>query len=322
MKRAPIIPKTQRPQPIVAEQSTPAAPMVDSLLSRVGALAKGNSISLPICGREVKLTLKVIPADQIASQTKVWHNNERDQELLTEESLDDLIPSFLLSGQQNPAYGREFDDVIEVADGSRRRKTAILTSTEYRILVGDLDDEQMDALCNLGNNYRPTSAFERGSRYKKRLDHEFAGNITALAEAEHISRKIITRCINTASLPRELIALFSQPGDLSARAGDDLSRLFSANATDILATISELNQRKTDGEKFEAEAIISLLTNSGKADRTRRTGLFTKKVFTAGATAQYKDTKILLSLDPRVIPVDIISKIESVLEEYSASVKP
>lgn len=322
MKRAPIIPKNQRPQPTVTEHSAPAAPMVDSLLSRVGALAKGNTISLPVCGREVKFTLKVIAADQIDSKTRVWINNERDQELLSEESLDDLIPSFLLSGQQNPAYGRDNDTVIEVADGSRRRKTAILTSSDYRILVGDLDDEQMDALCNLGNNYRPTSAYERGCRYKKRLDNEFAGNISALSEAENISRKIITRCINTASLPRELIALFSQPGDLSARAGDELSRIFVSKSADVLTTISDLRQRKISGEKFEADTLINLLANSGKSERAKVSNSSTKKIFAVGASAHYKETKVILSLDPRVIPSEVINKIESVLVEYNASLKP
>ncbi len=103
---------------------------------------------------------------------------------------------------------------------------AILTSNEYRILIGDLDDSQMDSLCKLGNDYRPTSAYERGKRYSSRLENDFSGNVSALADAENISRKIITRCINTAKLPREVVALFSHPGELSARAGDNLQKLF------------------------------------------------------------------------------------------------
>ncbi|MCV5433643.1 ParB/RepB/Spo0J family partition protein, partial [Escherichia coli] len=91
--------------------------------------------------------------------------NERDQELLTEDALDDLIPSFLLTGQQTPAFGRRVSGVIEIADGSRRRKAAALTESDYRVLVGELDDEQMAALSRLGNDYRPTSAYERGQRY-------------------------------------------------------------------------------------------------------------------------------------------------------------
>ncbi len=69
----------------------------------------------------------------------------------------------------------------------------------------------MAALSRLGNDYRPTSAYERGLRYTSRLQNEFAGNISALADAENISRKIITRCINTAKLPKSVVALFAHP---------------------------------------------------------------------------------------------------------------
>ncbi|EKS6616925.1 ParB/RepB/Spo0J family plasmid partition protein, partial [Enterobacter hormaechei] len=155
MKRAPVIRKTTVPATPVETEQAPAAPMVDSLIARVGAMARGNSILIPVCGRDVKFTLETVPGNVVESTTRVWAGNERDQDLLTEESLDDLIPSFLLTGQQNPAFGRRVEEGIEVADGSRRRKTAILTASDYRILVGDLDDEQMDALCKLGNDYRP-----------------------------------------------------------------------------------------------------------------------------------------------------------------------
>ena len=37
---------------------------------------------------------------------------------------DSLIPSFLLTGQQTPAFGRRVSGIIEIADGSRRRKAA------------------------------------------------------------------------------------------------------------------------------------------------------------------------------------------------------
>ncbi|MEY8893662.1 ParB/RepB/Spo0J family plasmid partition protein (plasmid) [Escherichia coli] len=213
MKRAPVIPKhTLNTQPVGdTSLSTPAAPMVDSLIARVGVMARGNAITLPVCGRDVKFTLEVLRGDSVEKTSRVWSGNERDQELLTEDSLDDLIPSFLLTGQQTPAFGRRVSGVIEIADGSRRRKAAALTESDYRVLVGELDDEQMAALSRLGNDYRPTSAYERGQRYASRLQNEFAGNISALADAENISRKIITRCINTAKLPKSVVALFLTP---------------------------------------------------------------------------------------------------------------
>ncbi|EEX5037893.1 plasmid-partitioning protein, partial [Escherichia coli] len=55
MKRAPVIPKhTLNTQPVEdTSLSTPAAPMVDSLIARVGVMARGNAITLPVCGRDV-----------------------------------------------------------------------------------------------------------------------------------------------------------------------------------------------------------------------------------------------------------------------------
>ncbi len=171
MKRAPVIPKhTIKTQPLEdTPSSAPAAPMVDSLIARVGAMARGNAITLPVCGRDVKFTLEVLRGDSVEKSSRVWSGNERDQELLTEDALDDLIPSFLLTGQQTPAFGRRVSGVIEIADGSRRRKAAALTESDYRVLVGELDDEQMAALSRLGNDYRPTSAYERGQRYASHL---------------------------------------------------------------------------------------------------------------------------------------------------------
>ncbi|WP_407239950.1 ParB/RepB/Spo0J family plasmid partition protein [Escherichia coli] len=211
MKRAPVIPKhTIKTQPLEdTPSSAPAAPMVDSLIARVGAMARGNAITLPVCGRDVKF-YPLRCSGEIVLRRPLGYGQVMNVtgNCLPKTPLDDLIPSFLLTGQQTPAFGRRVSGVIEIADGSRRRKAAALTESDYRVLVGELDDEQMAALSRLGNDYRPTSAYERGQRYASRLQNEFAGNISALADAENISRKIITRCINTAKLPKSVVALF------------------------------------------------------------------------------------------------------------------
>lgn len=313
MKRAPVIRKTTVPATPVETEQAPAAPMVDSLIARVGAMARGNSIVIPVCGRDVKFTLETVPGNVVERTTRVWAGNERDQDLLTEESLDDLIPSFLLTGQQNPAFGRRVEEGIEVADGSRRRKTAILTASDYRVLVGDLDDEQMDALCKLGNDYRPTSAYERGKRYATRLGSEFGGNISSLAAAENISRKIITRCINTAKLPKELIALFSHPGELSARAGDALQKSFSEKEALLLEQVRLLAERKTAGVIFEADEVIQALNNSLKAEPVRRPSASTRQEIVKGATAIYKGNKVVFQLDRSLLPEHVIEQIETLL---------
>ncbi|ECG3145574.1 ParB/RepB/Spo0J family plasmid partition protein [Salmonella enterica subsp. enterica serovar Weybridge] len=320
MKRAPVIPKHTANVHLTetAPSPAPAAPMVDSLIARVGAMARGNSISLPICGREVKFILEVIPGDQVENTSKVWSGNERDQELLTEDALDDLIPSFLIAGQQNPAFGRRVSDFIEIADGSRRRKAAILTSSDYRILVGNLDDEQMTALSRLGNDYRPTSAYERGHRYANRLHNEFAGNISALADAEHISRKIVSRCINTARLPKSVVALFSHPGELSARAGEALLKAFADKEELLKKRAEELHDKKKVGAIFESDEIISLLMSVLKTSPTSAANPSSRHQFAPGASILYKGDKVVLNLDRTRLPAECIEKIENILRELEA----
>lgn len=320
MKRAPIIPKVvTSPAPKHASE-TPAAPVVDSLIARVSAMARGNTITLPVCGRDVRFTLETIPGEKIETASKVWTNNERDQALLTEEALDDLIPSFLVSGQQNPAFGRKVADTIEVADGSRRRMTAMLTACDFRVLVGDLDDEQMDSLSKLGNDYRPVSAYERGHRYIQRLNNEFGGNISALSEAENISRKIISRCMNTAKLPRALVALFSHPGELSARAGEALSKIFASHETDLLAHVERISKRKAGGEKLDAEEIINELSGAKAIAGTVRAQT-TKRQYAPGAISRVKGNQFILSLDTTILPADVVKRIEAVLLELELSNK-
>lgn len=319
MKRAPVIPKnTVREVRTETEQSVAsAAPMVDSLIARVGAMARGNSILLPVCGREVKFVLEAISGENVEIASRVWSGNERDQELLTEDALDDLIPSFLLSGQQTPAFGRRVEGIIEIADGSRRRKAAILTFSDYRVLVGELDDEQMMALSRLGNDYRPVSAYERGKRYAHRLENFFNGNVSALAEADNISRKIITRCINTALLPKSVVALFTHPGELSARSGEALYKAFSGNEALLLQQAQKLHEKKTAGVIFEPEEVIGLLKDVLKEPSGKKVHLntSTRQQFVPGATALYKGDKIIFNLDKSRLPAECIEKIESILRD-------
>ncbi|WP_407251349.1 ParB/RepB/Spo0J family plasmid partition protein [Klebsiella pneumoniae] len=285
MKRAPVIPRHTTHTQSTEDTSSPApaAPMVDSLIARVGAMARGNAISLPVCGREVKFTLEVLRGDSVESASRVWSGNERDQELLTEDALDDLIPSFLLTGQQTPAFGRRVSDVIEIADGSRRRKAAILTESDYRVLVGELDDEQMAALSRLGNDYRPTSAYERGLRYTSRLQNEFAGNISAC------------RCDGKTFLVRSLPAVLIRPnclnpllpclhilGELSARSGEALQKAFADKEELLKQQAETLHDQKKAGLIFEAEEVISLLTSVLKQSPASRVNLSSRHQFAPG----------------------------------------
>ncbi|AUO32268.1 ParB/RepB/Spo0J family plasmid partition protein [Escherichia coli] len=296
-----------------APEHQPVSPMVGDLKRQLSSLT-GNSITLPVCGRNVNFKLETIPADKVEMATMVWLGNERDQDLLNESSLADLIPSFLTSGQQNPAFARKVSGIVEVADGSRRRKAAIITGCDYRVLIGDLDDEQMQWLSQIGNDYRPISAYERGKRYLRRL-HEFDGNVKSLAEAEGVDRNIISRCINTAGLPKDILAIFNHPGELSARAGDALFKAYQGQEAAMKNAASQLLRMKKSGESLDAQRIIQALHDFIIVEKNNSHGEKREKKYGDGVVAKYGKNFTTLKLDNRKIPSHLMSKIESILEE-------
>ncbi|MFP1557001.1 ParB/RepB/Spo0J family plasmid partition protein [Escherichia coli] len=221
-------------------------------------MARGNAITLPVCGRDVKFTLEVLRGDSVDLLGYGQVMNVTRSCLLRTHWM--IIPSFLLTGQQTPAFSRRVSGVIEIADGSRRRKAAALTESDYRVLVGELDDEQMAALSRLGNDYRPTSAYERGQRYASRLQNEFAGNISALADAENIHVRLLPAVSTQPNCLNQLL-LFSHPGELSARSGDALQKAFTDKEELLKQQASNLHEQKKAGVIFEAEEVITLLTS-------------------------------------------------------------
>lgn len=316
MKNAPTLTKN-------SGQTKPATPGIGKFsspvvhdLNRLMHGGNGNTITLPVCGRDVTFRLETVAAEMVEKATMVWAGNERDQKLLTQAALEDLIPSFLSSGQQNPAFGRKISGIIEVADGSRRRQTAIITGSEYRILVGELDDEQMAWLSQVGNDYRPTSAYERGKRYARRLVNEFGGNVSKLAEAENISRKIIMRCIKTAELPVEIMGLFSNPNELSARAGESLAKDYAESTEAMFAFAQHLAKRKRSGEQFDTDYVLDQL--HAIAVKPAKP-VVRERLFGAGIKARYKGDAVSFQLSNA--SEDLVKRIEALLEEHQAAQK-
>ena len=196
------------------------------VLEKLQVQAAANStMTLNVMGSDVKFTLREIPANHVDRGTMVWLGNERVQDLLDAYAVSDLIPSFKEQGQQVPAFGRDISGIIEVADGSRRRFTALETKRPFYVWVGDLSYEQMQYLSEIGNQYNPTSAYEKGKRYQAMLTTLTQEQV---AEAVNVSRKAMMRCVQTAGLPIELINCFQSPNDISARQGESFFKGYKA----------------------------------------------------------------------------------------------
>ncbi|XIW19026.1 hypothetical protein AB2H60_24895 (plasmid) [Escherichia coli] len=120
----------------------------------------------------------------------------------------------------------------------------MLTGCDYRVLIGDLDDEQMHWLSQIGNDYRPISAYERGKRYLRKLN-DFDGNVKL--GRSNIDRNIITRCINTAGLPKDYISYLQSSRRTVARAGDSCLRFTKKHGCHEQCCSSSSDNKKRRG---------------------------------------------------------------------------
>lgn len=233
MKGAPTI------APVTQTEALPGAAVgVGQVRTRVQLNSiKAGTVDMPMPNGGTKpFKLVIVPAEQVEKKTMVSPLNERDQHLLTERALSDILPSVLQYGVSEPVMARDVNGVLEIAKGSRRRACAVHAGVDLPVLVGELTDEEVMALDRVSNYHLQPSPWERGRRYKKLVDR--CGSLRKaemyLADVgEKVSRRDISRCIATYLLPVEIIAAFDCPNDLSARAGEELGNLWAAGTDEL-----------------------------------------------------------------------------------------
>ncbi len=248
MKGAPTV------APVTQTEALPGAAVgVNQVRARVQlSNIKAGTVDMPMPNGGTKpFKLVIVPAEQVEKKTMVSPLNERDQHLLTERALSDILPSVRQYGVSEPVMARDVNGVLEIAKGSRRRACAVHAGVDLPVLVGELTDEEVMALDRVSNYHLQPSPWERGRRYKKLVDR--CGSLRKaemyLADVgEKVSRRDISRCIATYLLPVEIIAAFDCPNDLSARAGEELGNLWAAGTDELREAWLALAGRFVAGE--------------------------------------------------------------------------
>ncbi|SFN71003.1 chromosome partitioning protein, ParB family [Izhakiella capsodis] len=166
-------------------------------------------------GKRIKFIYKTIPAADVAERTFVkQETNGRDQTSLTKESLRDIIKTFR-SQQFFPCFGVEAADKIEILDGSRRRASAILTHRPLNVMVTSdpLSSDEARQLAKDIQTAKEHNLREVGLRLLLLKDSGL--NQKEIAVREGLSPARVTRAIQAAAVPQELIALFPVQSELS-----------------------------------------------------------------------------------------------------------
>lgn len=165
-------------------------------------------------GKSVTFHLTQIPANELAEQTFVrFLVNGRDQKALTPESLVDITRTIKLQ-QFFPAIGHRIDDKIEILDGSRRRAAALLCNVGLSVLATDSEISNDDArqLAIDIQTAKEHNLREIGLRLLQLREKGMSQKEIALFE--NMSAAKVTRAIQAASVPEDIVALFPIQSEL------------------------------------------------------------------------------------------------------------
>jgi ParB family chromosome partitioning protein len=171
------------------------------------------------------------------ARCRMWAGHNRDYALLNEERCSDLIESIKAQGRQEmPAIVRrisgEADYDFEVICGARRHWTiSWLRSNNYpnfKFLVDarELGDEEAFRLADIENRARDDlTDYERARDYLKALETYYGGRQRTMAERMKVTESWLSRYLDLARLPEEIMIAFSAPQELSIRSGIALKGL-------------------------------------------------------------------------------------------------
>lgn len=217
------------------------------------------------------------------ARCRPWRLHNRDLDHLSEESCRDLIDAFLSAKKQRiPAIVRRLRDDpehdYEIIAGVRRWWTVQWLREhnhpefDYLVTVQQLTDEEAFRVSDVENRSRKDiTDWERAHEYEAALAEFYEGSLTQMAEHLNISKSWLSRMLNVARLPEELVEAFADRHDITVRIARDLKPL--ANETRSLSAMRKeteaiLAERSSGSEPLSgpetAKRLIRATTAPGK----------------------------------------------------------
>ena len=166
-----------------------------------------------------------------------WRLHNRDIDHLDEETCRDLIDAFLSAKKQRiPAIVRRLqndpDHDFEIIAGVRRWWTVQWLRAhhhpdfEYLVTIQHVSDEEAFRVSDIENRSRKDiSDWERAKEYMRALNEFYDGSQSEMAEHLKISRSWLSRLLDVARLPDEIVEAFADTHDITVRVARDVKPL-------------------------------------------------------------------------------------------------
>ncbi len=219
------------------------------------------------------------------ARCRMWAGHNREYGLLNEQRCEDLIESIKAQGRQEmPAIVRRVsgdpDYDFEVICGARRHWTiSWLRSHNYPdfkflIDVREIGDEEAFRLADIENRARDDlTDLERARDYLRALDAYYDGRQKTMAERLNVSESWLTRYLDLARIPGELMAAFKEPQELGVRNVIALKALLKPEDRRVRAFREAKRLAETQDESGEALPVLDVIRALGLAtDPPKRSG--------------------------------------------------
>jgi ParB family chromosome partitioning protein len=246
----------------------------------------GHALGEPAASTATQVVERINP-----SMARVWSRHHRDPAMLNEHNCADLISSFRARGQQEiPAIVREVSDdqshQYEIICGVRRHWAASWLkahgSPEFMLLVEvrKLNDEEAFLLSDMDSRTRrDISDYERACDYARSLEWYYDGNQQRMAERLKVSKSWLSRFLELAKLPPDVVGAFGSADLIGIAHGAVLAPLLRVPRTRqrILEAASALKVEQTElyantGARIGPPAVIQRLVTASRKQKTSRGG--------------------------------------------------
>lgn len=216
---------------------------------------------------------------------RMWAQHNRDYARLTAENCADLIEGIKAqNGQEFPAIVRRLPEgdshEWEVICGARRHFAISWlranTYPQFRYLIEerDLTDEEAFRLSDIENRDRADiSDYERARDYAAAIDLYYGGQQKRMAERLEVSTSWLSRYLQLARLPEEIVAAFASPHDLRELHARELRPLLAQeDSRERVLEAARIIARERGGRAGgpAAAQVMARLRQAGKPPQPKR----------------------------------------------------
>lgn len=299
---------------------------LDELLGQtnVGEVVEMPSPSDP--NRMIKLKCKVIPFSKIEHNTAVFGQNRREQSLLNEKSVADILPAIKSDGRNmHPALCWEKDGQLQVLSGSRRRKACLIAKADYVVLTSeDFTNEDAKVLAVSSDQYIAPSLWELGKAYEqtraKLQEVGSKGSYREIAAIEGVSHTAVADAIKAYQhIKRDVVLLYPTPNHLGREVAKKLINASKEQPEQFNTKLAQFSEQSLLSEKMSDEkraiAITKYLTTFSDESISRSEALLENKY--VKVQRSLNSGAITVKIDDKVLTDKRLEQLQKLLSSFN-----